>query len=160
MDVLLIMNVGSMNIAPGSLHLDYYEDSVEPFCQTDQFAYEMKNVWTFVQVVDAPVALRYIEILRFRKHPTYSLNCIPNFHKCNVFSFILIIKDGHCKDGQYCANTLLPLVANVCSGWCEDVCMVSAQCGGSCPVCSWRFRCERQTRSEAFINTIPIFNFI
>ena len=44
MDVLLIMNVGSMNIAPGSLHLDYYEDSVEPFCQTDQFAYEMKNV--------------------------------------------------------------------------------------------------------------------
>merc|ERR1712062_111017 len=51
--------------------------------------------------------------------------------------------NSHCKSNEFCANVYYPLMENHCSDYCEELCMFNSQCGGSCPVCSWRFRCEK-----------------
>lgn len=64
-------------------------------------------------------------------------------HTCSGGTCTSCVNHGDCKSNEFCANRFLPLVENICAGYCEELCLTSSQCGGDCPVCSWRFRCEK-----------------
>ena len=52
--------------------------------------------------------------------------------------------DSDCEEARYCAYKYLPAIENECSSYCSSLCLVSAQCGGSCPVCGWTFTCQEK----------------
>ena len=54
------------------------------------------------------------------------------------------VEDGHCDTtAEYCAYKYLPAIQNECADYCGSFCLLSSQCGGSCPVCSWGFTCQK-----------------
>ena len=51
-------------------------------------------------------------------------------------------QDEHCPEGQFCGNKYIPFVENVCTEYCGELCLFSAQCLGRCTTCGWGFVCE------------------
>ena len=51
-------------------------------------------------------------------------------------------QDEHCPGGQFCGNKYIPFVENVCTEYCGELCLFSAQCLGQCTTCGWGFVCE------------------
>jgi len=54
------------------------------------------------------------------------------------------IADDDCASENYCAYKYLPAIENECSSYCGSLCLISAQCGGDCSVCSWGFTCQKE----------------
>ena len=51
-------------------------------------------------------------------------------------------QDEHCPEGKFCGNKYIPFVENVCTEYCGELCLFSAQCLGRCTTCGWGFVCE------------------
>ena len=52
-------------------------------------------------------------------------------------------EDTHCDGESYCAYKYLPTIENECSGYCNSLCLFSAQCQGECNTCTWGFTCQK-----------------